>query len=63
MRTWNTARRAESDDKPEPRAQAMRVGAATDTLLPRERESRAATVTANLGVQPENESKVLPAEY
>jgi hypothetical protein len=62
MRTRNTARRAEADDEPEPRAQAMHVGAATDTLLRRERESRTATVTANLGVQPENESEVLPVE-
>jgi hypothetical protein len=62
MRTRNTAQRAEADDQPEPRAQAMRVEAATDTLLPRERESRAAMVTANLGVQPENESATLPAE-
>jgi hypothetical protein len=62
MRTRKTAQRAEADDQPEPRAQAMRVEAATDTLLPRERESRAATVTANLGVEPENESEPLPAE-
>jgi hypothetical protein len=62
MRTRKAVQRAEADDQPEPRAQAMRVEAATDTLLPRERESRAATVTANLGVEPENESEPLPAE-
>jgi hypothetical protein len=62
MRTRKQAQTAEEDNQPEPRAQAMRVEAATDTLLPRERESRAATVTANLGVEPENESEPLPAE-
>jgi hypothetical protein len=40
----------------------MRVEAAMDTLLPRERESRAAAVTANLRVQPEYEGETLPAE-